>query len=136
MSIPDYKIDEVREATDVVDLISGYVTLKKKGQNFFGLCPFHPEKTPSFSVNPDKQIFHCFGCGAGGNVFTFLMRSEGINFPESIKFLAQRAGIQIEYDEQDEARSQENEALYYINEFAAKFFQEYQIGRASCRERV
>ncbi len=124
MSIPDYKIDEVREATDVVDLISGYVTLKKKGQNFFGLCPFHPEKTPSFSVNPDKQIFHCFGCGAGGNVFTFLMRSEGISFPESIKFLAQRAGILIEYDEQDEARSQENEVLYYINEFAAKFFQE------------
>ena len=124
MSIPDYKIDEVREATDVVDLISGYVTLKKKGQNFFGLCPFHPEKTPSFSVNSDKQIFHCFGCGAGGNVFTFLMRSEEINFPESIKSLARRAGIQIEYDEKDEARSQENESLYYLNEFAAKFFQE------------
>lgn len=124
MSIPDYKIDEVREATDVVDLISGYVTLKKKGQNFFGLCPFHTEKTPSFSVNPDKQIFHCFGCSAGGNVFTFLMRSEGISFPESIKFLAQRAGIQIEYDKKDEVRSQENEALYYVNEFAAKFFQE------------
>lgn len=124
MSIPDYKIDEVREATDVVDLISGYVTLKKKGQNFFGLCPFHTEKTPSFSVNPDKQIFHCFGCSAGGNVFTFLMRSEGISFPESIKFLAQRAGIQIVYDKKDEVRSQENEALYYVNEFAAKFFQE------------
>jgi len=124
LSIPDYKIDEVREATDVVDLISGYVTLKKKGQNFFGLCPFHTEKTPSFSVNPDKQIFHCFGCSAGGNVFTFLMRSEGISFPESIKFLAQRAGIQIEYDKKDEVRSQENEALYYVNEFAAKFFQE------------
>ncbi|MFQ5605246.1 MAG: DNA primase [bacterium] len=123
-SIPEHKIDEVREATDVVDLVSGYVTLKKSGRNYFGLCPFHVEKTPSFSVNPEKQIFHCFGCGAGGNVYTFLMRHEGISFPESVKVLAQRAGIQIEFDERDESEIKENEALYYVNEFAAKFYQQ------------
>ncbi len=123
-SIPESKISEIRDATDVVDLVSGYVTLKKSGRNYFGLCPFHPEKTPSFSVNPEKQIFHCFGCGAGGNVFTFLMRHEGISFPESVKFLAQRAGIQLEFEERDETSAKENEALYYTNEFAAKFFQE------------
>lgn len=123
-TIPEHKISEIRDATDVVDLISGYVTLKKSGRNYFGLCPFHPEKTPSFSVNPEKQIFHCFGCGAGGNVFTFLMRHEGISFPESVKFLARRAGIQLEFEERDETSAKENEALYYTNEFAAKFFQE------------
>ncbi len=123
-SIPEHKIQEVREAVDVVDLVSGYVTLKKSGQNFFGLCPFHPEKTPSFSVNPDKQIFHCFGCGVGGNVFTFLMRLEGINFPESIKFLARRASIQLDFEEKDDSSHQENETLYHINEFAARFYQE------------
>ncbi|MFQ5824505.1 MAG: DNA primase [bacterium] len=124
MTIPEHKIHEVREATDIVDLVSGYVTLKKSGRNFFGLCPFHTEKTPSFSVNPEKQIFHCFGCGAGGNVFTFLMRHEGISFPESVKLLAQRAGIHLEYEERDESAVKENEAMFYINEFAARFFQE------------
>jgi DNA primase len=124
ISIPQHKIDEVRSASDVLDLVSGYVTLKKSGRNYFGLCPFHPEKTPSFSVNPDKQIFHCFGCGAGGNVFTFLMRHEGISFPEAVKFLAQRAGIRLEFEERDETVNKENETLYYTNEFAARFFQE------------
>ena len=124
MTIPEPKISEIRDATDVVDLVSGYVTLKKSGRNYFGLCPFHPEKTPSFSVNPEKQIFHCFGCGAGGNVFTFLMRHEGISFPESVKFLAQRVGIQLEFEERDETSAKENEALYYTNDFAAKFYQE------------
>lgn len=123
--IPERIIDEVRAATDIVDLISGYVTLKQRGRNHFGLCPFHAEKTPSFSVNPEKQIFHCFGCGAGGNAFTFLMRHEGVGFTEAVKFLAQRAGIRIEYDSDDaqsEASARENEALFYVNEFAADFF--------------
>lgn len=121
-SIPEHKVHEVREATDIVELVSGYVTLKKRGRNFFGLCPFHAEKSPSFSVNPEKQIFHCFGCGVGGNVFTFLMRHEGISFPESVKILAQRAGIRLEYEDRDEGAVKENEALFYINEFAARFF--------------
>ena len=100
--IPQNKIDEIRDANDIVDLISGYLTLKRSGQNFFGLCPFHPEKTPSFSVNPAKQIFHCFGCHAGGNAFAFLMRYEGLSFPEAAKFLAQRAGIELEFEQRDE----------------------------------
>lgn len=124
MAIPAEKINDVSEATDIVDLVSGYVTLKKSGRNFFGLCPFHTEKTPSFSVNPEKQIFHCFGCGVGGNVFTFLMRHEGISFLESVKLLAQRAGIQLEYEKREDRDVKETEALFFVNEFAAGFFQE------------
>jgi len=123
-SIPESKIEEIRDATDIVDLISGYVTLKKKGQNHFGLCPFHQEKTPSFSVNAAKQIFHCFGCNAGGNAFTFLMRHEGLSFPEAAKFLAQKAGIVLEFEAQDATEAKAHETLYYVNEFAAKFFHE------------
>jgi len=122
-SIPQQKIDEIREATDVVDLVSGYLTLKRRGQNHFGLCPFHNEKTPSFSVNAEKQIFRCFGCGAGGNVFTFLMRQEGVSFPDAVKFLAQRAGIEIEVEEIDAGQAKQNETLYHINEFAAGVFE-------------
>lgn len=122
--IPQNKIDEIRDANDIADLISGYLTLKRSGQNFFGLCPFHPEKTPSFSVNPAKQIFHCFGCHAGGNVFAFLMRYEGLTFPEAAKFLAQRAGIELEFDQRDDTEVKESETLSYVNEFAAKFFHE------------
>ncbi len=107
----------------MVDLISGYVTLKRSGQNLFGLCPFHNEKTPSFSVNPEKQIFRCFGCDAGGNVFTFLMRHEGIAFPDAVKLLAQRAGITLDIEQHDTGEAKLNEALYHINEFAATFFQ-------------
>lgn len=124
--IPQHKVDEIREATDIVELISDYVTLKKKGQSFFGLCPFHNEKTPSFNVHPEKQIFHCFGCGAGGNAVTFLMRYENSLFPDVIRFLAQRAGIYLEYEEpeQDAVELKRNEALYHINEWAARWFQE------------
>ena len=123
-TIPEHKVQEIREANDVFDLVSSYVTLKKKGRNYFGLCPFHQEKSPSFSVNPEKQIFHCFGCGVGGNVFTYMMRHEGMSFPEAVKFLAQRAGIPLEFEEIDESASRANESLYYINEFAARFFKE------------
>lgn len=123
-SIPEHKVHEVREATDILDLVSGYVTLKKRGRNHFGLCPFHQEKTPSFSVNPEKQIFHCFGCGVGGNVFTFIMQHEGVGFPEAVKVLAQRAGIQLEFEERDESEQRQNEALYHVNEFAAKKYAE------------
>ncbi len=118
-------IDEVRFATDVVSVVSEYVTLKKSGRNFFGLCPFHSEKTPSFSVNPDKQIFHCFGCGAGGNAFAFVQKVEGVSFPEAVRVLAKRAGIAIpEPEQEDHAAVQEKEALYYANQLAAEFFQQ------------
>ena len=82
-------IEEVRSRNDIVDLISTYVPLKKKGSSYFGLCPFHNEKSPSFSVSRDKQMYYCFGCGAGGNVFTFLMEYENFSFPEALKYLAE-----------------------------------------------
>jgi DNA primase len=123
--IPSHTIDEVRLASDIVALVSDYVTLKKSGRNFFGLCPFHPEKSPSFSVNPEKQIFHCFGCGAGGNVFTFVQRQQGVSFPEAVRMLAKRAGIVIpEPEVEDAAAVQEKEALYFVHRMAAEFFQE------------
>ena len=122
MVIPQDKIEQVRLASDVVDVVSGYVTLKKKGKNYFGLCPFHHEKTASFSVNPDLQIFHCFGCGAGGNVFTFIMRVEGLTFPESVRLLAKAAGIVLPDEEEDVSQLQEKEALFYANGLANEFF--------------
>ncbi len=87
--ISEQSIEKVRQAADIVDVVSGYVELKQKGRNFFGLCPFHDEKTPSFSVNPDKQIFKCFGCGAGGGSINFVMELEKLEFVDSVKKLAQ-----------------------------------------------
>lgn len=94
--IAEEKINEIRQAVDIVDLISDYVQLKKQGRNYFGLCPFHGENTPSFSVSPDKQIFHCFGCGAGGNVFSFLMELESLSFQEATIKLAEKANIELD----------------------------------------
>jgi len=96
MFIPEEKISEILNTSDIVDVISESVILKKSGMNFFGLCPFHSEKTPSFSVNANKQIFHCFGCSAGGNVLSYVMKYHGITFPEAAKMMARRANIVIE----------------------------------------
>lgn len=122
----DEMIDEVRQTNDIVDIISQYVHLKRSGRNFFGLCPFHNEKSPSFSVSPDKQIFHCFGCGVGGNVFTFLTKIEGINFVEAIQTLAERANIQLPTLENsgDSAKEQLKSKVYKVNEFTAKYYHE------------
>ena len=90
--IPDQTIDQIRMAVNIVDVVGRYVALKKRGRNYVGLCPFHQEKTPSFSVNPEKQIFHCFGCGAGGNVFRFLMDHEKLGFVEAVRQLAGETG--------------------------------------------
>ena len=107
MYYPDDVIEEVRARNDIVDVISQYVTLKKKGANYFGLCPFHNEKSPSFSVSPGKQMYYCFGCGAGGNVITFIMEYENYSFGEALKYLADRAGITLpEAEDSKEARSQ------------------------------
>ena len=95
MYYPDELIEEIRSRNDVVDIISGYVRLQKKGNSYFGLCPFHNEKSPSFSVSPGKQMYYCFGCGAGGNVITFLMKYENMGFSEAIKSLADRAGVSL-----------------------------------------
>ena len=122
----DEIIEEVRQTNDIVDIISQYVHLKRSGRNFFGLCPFHNEKSPSFSVSPDKQIFHCFGCGVGGNVFTFLMKIEGINFIEVVQSLAERANIQLPTLENsiDSAREELKAKVYKVNEFTANFYHE------------
>ena len=89
----DEILEDVRQSNDIVNIISQYVALKRKGRNYFGLCPFHNEKSPSFSVSPDRQIFHCFGCNAGGNVYSFLMKIEGIGFKEAVEQLAEKANI-------------------------------------------
>jgi DNA primase len=93
--IPEDKVLEIKNAADIVDIISEVVHLKKSGKNFLGLCPFHSEKTPSFSVSPEKQIFYCFGCGVGGNIFSFLMKHDGLAFPEAARTLARRYGVDI-----------------------------------------
>ena len=122
----DEIIDDVRQSNDIVDVISQYVRLKKSGRNYFGLCPFHNEKSPSFSVSPEKQIFHCFGCGVGGNVFTFLTKIEGINFVEAVQLLAERANIQLPTLENnvDSAKEALKTKVYKVNEFTAKYYHE------------
>lgn len=120
----DEIIEEVRQNNDIVDLISQYVHLTRKGRNYFGLCPFHNEKSPSFSVSPDRQIFHCFGCGVGGNVYTFLMKIEGITFVDSLEILAEKANIQLpKYEDKLESYREELKAkVYKVNEFTAQFY--------------
>lgn len=122
----DEIIEEVRQTNDIVDIISQYVHLKRSGRNFFGLCPFHNEKSPSFSVSPDKQIFHCFGCGVGGNVFTFLTKIEGINFIEAVQMLAERSNIQLPTLENnvDSAREELKAKVFKVNEFTAQYYHE------------
>ena len=117
-------INEVRQSNDIVDVISQYVHLKRSGRNFFGLCPFHNEKSPSFSVSPDKQIFHCFGCGVGGNVITFVSKIEGLNFVETVQMLAERANIQLPTLENNGDIQKEilKDKVYKVNEFAAEYY--------------
>lgn len=121
----DELIEEVRSRNDIVDVIGGYVRLQKKGSSYFGLCPFHNEKTGSFSVTPSKQMFYCFGCGAGGNVFTFLMKYENYTFGEAMQTLADRVGIELPKQELSEAQKREADErsrLLEINKEAAKYF--------------
>ena len=130
----------MRDSVDIVDLVSGYVSLRKTGKNHVGLCPFHAEKTPSFNVNPDKQIFHCFGCGVGGDVFKFLELQEGLNFPEAVKNLAAKAGITLPADTQDHGRTGKSEderaALLTIIADAAEYFQKELEGPAGSAARA
>ncbi|MCI5649127.1 MAG: DNA primase [Fusicatenibacter sp.] len=125
MRYSDDLVEEIRMKNDIVDVISGYVKLTRKGSSYFGLCPFHNEKSPSFSVSPGKQMYYCFGCGAGGNVFTFLMEYENFTFVEALKFLAERAGIelpQMEYSREAKAQADLKNTLLEINKKAAKFY--------------
>lgn len=122
MIIPDHKIEEIRAASDIVDVVSDYVRLKRRGSNHFGLCPFHNEKSPSFSVNPSMGIFKCFGCSAGGDVFQFVMRIESLNFPEAARMMAERAGIPLPEQDEEREASSEMESIYHALRFAARFF--------------
>ena len=121
--ISEHIIEQVREANDVVDVVSDYVQLKRSGRNFFGRCPFHNEKTPSFSVSPDKQIYHCFGCGAGGNVINFIMEHERLDFLSSVKLLADRANIHIETDPTEPRKKDDRASIYNMHEIACRVFE-------------
>ena len=125
MYYSDEIIEEVRSKNDIVDVISSYVKLQKKGSSYFGLCPFHNEKSPSFSVSREKQMYYCFGCGAGGNVFTFLMEYENYSFQEALKYLADRAGVDLpeaEYSKEARERADQKAILLEINKVAAQYF--------------
>lgn len=143
--IADDKINEIRERVDIVDVVSSYLPLKRSGANHSGLCPFHAEKTPSFNVNGPRQIFHCFGCGVGGNVFSFLMRMEGLSFPEAVRRVGERVGIEVAEESlspAEERRREELEQLGRINAVAAEFYHKILLddpegasGRRYLRER-
>lgn len=127
MYYPNDVIDEIREGNDIVDVIGSYVKLTKRGSNYIGLCPFHREKTPSFSVNRDNQFYHCFGCGASGNVISFIMNHENYSFVDSIKLLAERINYNLpenNYTPQDEYRRELKNKLYEMHKAAAKFYYE------------
>ncbi|MDN5363334.1 MAG: primase [Eubacteriales bacterium] len=123
--IPADFVDEVRQANDIVQVISEYVPLKKSGRNFVGLCPFHPEKTPSFTVSPEKQIFYCFGCHEGGDVISFLMKREGLSFWDALTSLARRVGLEVPATPGRDGRSRWQERAYEINAVARDFFHSY-----------
>lgn len=123
MRIPDDKIEEVQSSVDIVDVVSDYVSLKKRGANFFGLCPFHSEKTPSFSVNPERGIYKCFGCGRGGNVFSFLREVEKIEFVEAVRMLAERSGVTLPTPSGDQkGESSVVDSIYHALRLAGRFF--------------
>ena len=136
MFYSDDIIEEVRMKNDIVDVISGYVRLQKKGSSYFGLCPFHNEKSPSFSVSPGKQMYYCFGCGAGGNVFTFIMEYENFTFIEAVKYLAERAGVKLpegEYSKEQRAAADLKTVLLEVNKKAASYYY-YQLKQESGRQ--
>ena len=122
--IPEELIDSIRSQADIVDVVSDYVTLRKAGKNYKGLCPFHDEKTPSFSVNQERQIYHCFGCGKGGNVFSFLMEHENVTFVEAVRHIARRLNITIPDTYRQREAGSEAESLAQVTRFAARFFHE------------
>ena len=123
-AFPETFLTELTERNDIVEVVSSYVRLSKKsGSNLFGLCPFHSEKTPSFSVSPDKQIYHCFGCGKGGGVISFIMEIENLSFPEAVAFLARRANMPLP-EQEDDRESKKRSRMLALNRDAARFFYE------------
>ncbi len=131
MYISENIIDDIRDKTDIVDVVSNYVDLRKSGSNFKASCPFHEEKTPSFMVSPEKQIYHCFGCGKGGNVFNFVMEIEGVSFPEAVKTLGKECGVEIKSKNIPDDEKNRNELLYHANDFAARWYHSVLLERSS-----
>ncbi|MBI5049076.1 MAG: DNA primase [Deltaproteobacteria bacterium] len=126
MMIPQDKIDEIRERANIVEIVSDYVPLRKNGKNHIGLCPFHSEKTPSFTVNDEKQIFYCFGCGTGGNAFTFLMKQDNLSFPEAVRTVAKRVGIDLSLlDKKSSGEEQQRDLMFLVNHAAQDFYHQY-----------
>ena len=130
----DELIDEIKNRNDIVDVISQYVILKRSGRNFFGLCPFHKEKSPSFAVSPDKQIFHCFGCGVGGNVFHFISKIENMSFIETVQMLAEKYGVELPTLEnnEDNEKMMLKSKVYEINKLTAQFYHENLYKQSRC----
>ncbi len=121
--ISDDTIEKIKDSSEIVEIISDYVQLKRSGANYVGLCPFHNEKTPSFTVSPTRQFFHCFGCGEGGDSISFIMKKENLDFIEAIKFLGgNKYGIEIGETQLEDKHVDEKERLYEINREAARFF--------------
>ena len=125
MAIPEQFIDDLVSRSDIADVVSSYVSLNKKGNNLWGLCPFHNEKTPSFSVSPDKQIYHCFGCGKGGGVISFIMEIESLPFVDAVKLLAKRAGLEVPESGENEAYRKKRTRLLELSRDAARFYHDY-----------
>ncbi|MFO7929589.1 MAG: CHC2 zinc finger domain-containing protein, partial [Candidatus Humimicrobiaceae bacterium] len=122
-SLKDGEVDELKARTDIVDIISEYVNLKKQGKNFLGLCPFHKEKTPSFSVDPSRQFFHCFGCGVGGDVINFVEKIENMEFIESVEFIAKKVGYNLQYSYSGSPKTKKlRERLVGLNDLARKYY--------------
>ncbi len=123
---PEELVNEVIQANDIVDIVSGYVRLKRSGSSYMGCCPFHREKTPSFHVSADKQLYHCFGCGAGGSVIQFIMTAEGLDFPDALRFLADKSGIRLPEGDADKGdeRYKRKQKMYEMNKDAARYFRE------------
>jgi len=121
-SVNDQAIEEIRDRCDLVDLVGEYLGLEKKGKNYVGLCPFHHEKTPSFTVSPEKQLFYCFGCNEGGDLFKFIMNMEGVSFPEALRMLAERAGVTLPEEKKNASRESRREPLVQLNQLAMQYF--------------
>src|SRR5574340_188838 len=122
--IPDDTLQAIRDRVSIVEVVSGYVTLKKAGRNYLGLCPFHAEKTPSFTVSEERGLFHCFGCGAGGTVFTFVMRADHLNFPEAVEVLARKAGVSLPQRSDSGPQHAARQECLQINELAQRYFRQ------------
>ena len=135
MRFSDSFVQEVADRTDIEELVGRYVTLKRSGSNLMGCCPFHSEKTPSFSVSPSKKLFYCFGCQAGGSVITFVQKAENLDFPEAVEYLANRAGIPLPRESEDPSaeRGVSRKRVLEMNLEAARFFRACLCLRSGCR---